>query len=197
MRAIGRTMSHSSSEMTGQTTRRMPSGNLSGGRRSMGEKASRSRGCMGPHEKIRWNGDTSKRSHIAATERTDWKPRLQPGSLNAASIDEEMPMNVFRAASRARDFLAAGLALLLMAPALANAQDYPNRPVKIVVPFPAGGTADAMPRIVGEWLSRKWGQPVVIENKAGAAGNIGAESVANADPDGYTLLASPPPPLVV
>ncbi|MGZ5804563.1 MAG: Bug family tripartite tricarboxylate transporter substrate binding protein, partial [Xanthobacteraceae bacterium] len=65
------------------------------------------------------------------------------------------------------------------------------------MPFPAGGTADAMPRIVGEWLSRKWGQPVVIENKAGAAGNIGAEAVANSEPDGYTLLSAPPPPLVI
>jgi tripartite-type tricarboxylate transporter receptor subunit TctC len=77
------------------------------------------------------------------------------------------------------------------------AQDYPARAVKIVVPFPAGGTADAMPRIVGDWLSRKWGQPVIIENKTGAAGNIGAEQVANAEPDGYTLLSAPPPPLVI
>jgi tripartite-type tricarboxylate transporter receptor subunit TctC len=69
--------------------------------------------------------------------------------------------------------------------------------VRIVVPFPAGGTADAIPRLIGDWLSRKWGQPVVIENKAGAAGNIGAEAVANAEPDGHTLLSSPPPPLVV
>ena len=53
---------------------------------------------------------------------------------------------------------------------LASAQDYPDRAVKIVVPFAAGGTADAVPRFVGEWLSRKWGQPVVIENRTGAAG---------------------------
>ncbi len=78
-----------------------------------------------------------------------------------------------------------------------RAQDYPNRPVRIVVPFPPGGTADALPRIIGDWLARKWGQAVIIENKAGAAGNIGAEAVANAEPDGYTLLSSPPPPLVV
>jgi tripartite-type tricarboxylate transporter receptor subunit TctC len=78
-----------------------------------------------------------------------------------------------------------------------RAQDYPGRPVKIVVPFPAGGTADAMPRLVGDWLSRKWGQAVLIENKAGAGGNIGAEAVANAEPDGYTLLSAPPPPLVI
>ena len=58
----------------------------------------------------------------------------------------------------------------------ARAEDYPDRPVKIIVPFAAGGTADAIPRLVGDWLSRKWGQPVVIENRTGAAGNIGAES---------------------
>jgi tripartite-type tricarboxylate transporter receptor subunit TctC len=69
--------------------------------------------------------------------------------------------------------------------------------VKIIVPFPAGGSADAMPRLIGEWLSRKWGQPVVIENRTGAAGNIGAEAAFKADPDGYTLLSAPPPPLVI
>jgi tripartite-type tricarboxylate transporter receptor subunit TctC len=69
--------------------------------------------------------------------------------------------------------------------------------VRIIVPFPAGGTADVMPRVVADWLSRKWGQPVVIENKTGAAGNIGAETAFKADPDGYTLLSAPPPPLVI
>ena len=69
--------------------------------------------------------------------------------------------------------------------------------MKIIVPFPAGGTADAVPRIVGDWLSRKWGQPVVIENKTGAAGNIGSEAAYRSAPDGYTLLSSPPPPLVI
>ena len=54
------------------------------------------------------------------------------------------------------------------------AQDYPNRTVKIIVPFPPGGTADAMPRIVADFLSRKWGHPVIIENRAGAGGNVGA-----------------------
>ena len=79
----------------------------------------------------------------------------------------------------------------------ARAEEYPDRPVKIVVPFPAGGTADAVPRIVGDWLSRKWGQTVIIENRTGAAGNIGAESVYRSPPDGYTLLCAPPPPLVI
>ncbi len=71
------------------------------------------------------------------------------------------------------------------------------RPVKIVVPFPAGGTADVVPRIIAEWLSHKWGQPVVLENRTGAGGNIGAAFVAKSEPDGYTLLSSPPPPLVI
>ena len=78
-----------------------------------------------------------------------------------------------------------------------RAADIPDHPVKIVVPFPAGGTADAIPRILAEWLSRKWGQPVIIENHAGAGGNIGAELVYKSAPDGYTLLSAPPPPLVV
>src|SRR5215471_3899115 len=79
----------------------------------------------------------------------------------------------------------------------AAAQDYPSRAVHIIVPFPAGGTADVMPRVVADWLSRKWGQPVVIENKTGAAGNIGAETAYRAEPDGYRLLSAPPPPLVI
>src|SRR4051794_10051157 len=88
------------------------------------------------------------------------------------------------------------IAALAAAPS-AGAQDYPTRAVKIIVPFPAGGSADVVPRIVAEWLSRKWGQPVVIENRPGAAGNIGAELVSKAEPDGYTLLSAPPPPLVI
>jgi tripartite-type tricarboxylate transporter receptor subunit TctC len=87
-------------------------------------------------------------------------------------------------------------ALAICAPH-AQAQEFPNRAVKIIVPFPPGGTADGMPRIVGDWLSRKWGHPVIIENKSGAAGNVGAEAAAKSDPDGYTLLSAPPPPLVI
>lgn len=74
---------------------------------------------------------------------------------------------------------------------------YPVRMVRIVVPFPAGGTADALPRIVGEKLGQKWNQPVVIENRAGAGGNIGSDVVANARADGYVLLASPPGPIAI
>ena len=69
-----------------------------------------------------------------------------------------------------------------------SAEDYPTRTVKIIVPFAAGGSADVVPRIVADWLSRKWGQAVIVENRTGAAGNIGADAVAKAEPDGYTLL---------
>jgi tripartite-type tricarboxylate transporter receptor subunit TctC len=92
---------------------------------------------------------------------------------------------------------AIALAATLSLSFAAAAQDYPNRTVKIIVPFPAGGTADAMPRVVGEFLARKWGQAVIIENRAGAGGNTGADAAYHADPDGYTLFASPPPPLVI
>jgi tripartite-type tricarboxylate transporter receptor subunit TctC len=77
------------------------------------------------------------------------------------------------------------------------AQAYPTRAIRIIVPFPAGGTADLLPRIVAEKLSSSWGQSVIVDNRAGAAGNIGAEMVYNAEPDGYTLLSAPPPPLVI
>jgi tripartite-type tricarboxylate transporter receptor subunit TctC len=75
--------------------------------------------------------------------------------------------------------------------------DYPNRTIKIVVPTPAGTTADLLPRIVGEKLAAMWGQPVVVENRPGAAMNLGAEAVAKAAPDGYTLLATPQSPLSI
>ena len=106
-------------------------------------------------------------------------------------------MPALLAACRRPALLPLILASLALFQAQASAADYPDRAVKIVVPFPAGGTADAVPRIVADWLSRKWGQPVVIENRTGAAGNIGAEQVFHAAPDGYTLLSSPPPPLVI
>jgi len=95
--------------------------------------------------------------------------------------------------------LAVALALVAFAsiPRGVAAENYPQHAVKIVVPYPAGGSADALPRIVGDWLSRKWGQPVVIENRSGAGGNVGAEVVAVAPPDGYTLLGTAPAPLAI
>jgi len=71
---------------------------------------------------------------------------------------------------------------------MAWAQNYPAKPVTLVIPFPPGGGTDTGGRILAEQLSKKWGQPVVVENKGGAAGQIGADMVAKAKPDGYTLL---------
>lgn len=91
-------------------------------------------------------------------------------------------------------------ATALILPFAAPAEDtgtWPARSIRIIVPFPAGGTADILPRILGEKLATRLGQSVVIENRAGAAGNIGAELVYTALPDGYTFLAAPPPPLVI
>jgi tripartite-type tricarboxylate transporter receptor subunit TctC len=81
-------------------------------------------------------------------------------------------------------------ALMLGACLGAAAQDYPARAVKIVVPQTPGGASDALARIIGQKLSERWGQPVVVENRAGAGGNVGTEVVATSAPDGYTLLMS-------
>jgi tripartite-type tricarboxylate transporter receptor subunit TctC len=72
----------------------------------------------------------------------------------------------------------------------AQAQPYPSRPVRLIAPFPAGGLADVLARAVADELSRSLGQPVIVENRAGAGGNVGAEVVARAAPDGYTLMMS-------
>ncbi|MEO5595749.1 MAG: tripartite tricarboxylate transporter substrate binding protein, partial [Lysobacteraceae bacterium] len=88
------------------------------------------------------------------------------------------------------------LTVFMQVPAAAQ-ETYPNHPIKIVVPFPPGGAVDTLSRLIAEKISKQLGQPVFIENKPGASGNIGAEMTANARPDGYTLLSSPPPPLVV
>ncbi len=93
-------------------------------------------------------------------------------------------------------FMICAIAVLHAAPAAAQS-GFPNKPVRVIVPFPAGGSADVLARIVGEKLSTRWGQPVVVENKVGAGGNIGAEAVYKADPDGYTILSSPPGPLSI
>lgn len=95
-------------------------------------------------------------------------------------------------------WLAAGI--LATSSAVAQAQgtgDFPNHPIRIIVPFPAGGTADILPRIVAEKLHQRFKQPVLIENRSGAGGNVGAEVVANATPDGYTLFASAPGPIAI
>ena len=76
----------------------------------------------------------------------------------------------------------------LFAASAAQAQTYPDRPIRLIAPFPAGGLADVLARAVGDEMSKTLGQPVIVENRAGAGGNTGADAVAKAAPDGYTLL---------
>ncbi|MGZ3288512.1 MAG: Bug family tripartite tricarboxylate transporter substrate binding protein [Xanthobacteraceae bacterium] len=99
-----------------------------------------------------------------------------------------------------RPILAACTAGLLaaLAASVAGAQGtFPTHTVRFIVPFPGGGINDVLARIVGDKLQTRWGQPVVIENKTGAGGNIGAELAYQSEGDGYTLLLSPPGPLAV
>src|SRR6516164_8735026 len=84
--------------------------------------------------------------------------------------------------------LAAGAAALTAVSRIAEAQAYPSRPVRFLVPFPAGGPSDVLARLYGQKLSQRWNQPVVVENRVGATGTIGTEAVVRAPPDGYTVV---------
>ena len=94
---------------------------------------------------------------------------------------------------------AAVLGALAVVAAAGNsqAQDYPSRTVRMIVPYPAGGATDIVARVMQEWLTRKWSQPVVIDNRTGAAGNIGTETAFKSDPDGHTILINAPSPMTV
>ena len=84
-------------------------------------------------------------------------------------------------------------AITALAPLPSSAQDtYPTRPIRLVVGFAAGSTTDILARLMGQWLSVRLGQPFAIENRPGAGGNIGAETVVKSTPDGYTILMVPP-----
>ena len=93
--------------------------------------------------------------------------------------------------------IAASLLFASGASAQNAAADFPSRPIRIIVCVPAGGGVDTVTRIVADGMQKRLGQPVIVENRAGAAGNIGAEAVFTATPDGYTLLAAQPSPLTV
>jgi tripartite-type tricarboxylate transporter receptor subunit TctC len=90
----------------------------------------------------------------------------------------------------------AGLLAVALAPSSARA-DYPDRPIRIIVPYTPGGTVDVLARMIGPKLTEAWGQPVVIENRPGAGGNIGADFVAKSPADGYTLFLSTNAPLTI
>ncbi|WPB56120.1 tripartite tricarboxylate transporter substrate binding protein [Xylophilus sp. GOD-11R] len=92
---------------------------------------------------------------------------------------------------RSLTLVAAGIAAFAAVCAPAAAEDYPNKPIKLIVPFPPGGSVDMIGRLVGQKLSDALGQPVLVDNRAGAGGNIGMDFVAKAPKDGYTLLVAP------
>jgi tripartite-type tricarboxylate transporter receptor subunit TctC len=110
-----------------------------------------------------------------------------------AALEEAMISKYIAAAAAAALMNTA----ILMPTAAEDIANYPSRPIKIVVSVPAGGGVDTVTRFVADGLSKKLGQPVVVENKAGAAGNIAGDYVFNAEPDGYTLMAAQPAPLTV
>ena len=116
---------------------------------------------------------------------------LPPAACGAAS-DRSLrscPRRPFRKGAIGHAITSMLVLLLLAAPALA--QTYPTKPIRMIVPYPAGGVADVSARIVAQKLGESLGQQVVIENRAGASGTLGANAVAKAAPDGYTLLLSP------
>jgi hypothetical protein len=103
-------------------------------------------------------------------------------------------MTSIRSSKPVRWLAALALGLITVAAhAQAPEQTYPNKPLRLIVPFAAGGASDILARIVGKKLTENWGQPVVVENKVGGNAQIGASYVAKSEPDGYTLLVVDPP----
>ncbi len=96
--------------------------------------------------------------------------------------EERNPMRFFR------DFMAVGCACTFMLPGPTHAQSYPDKPIRIIVAYTPAGTTDILARLVGQKMNESWGQPVIVDNRPGANGNIGTEIAARATPDGYTIV---------
>src|SRR6188768_3173559 len=123
----------------------------------------------------------TRRREYSLSSKTTRLSSLARVHIAAEIVKKSTGTTMFRALLRfaAHTFAAAVAAIALAAvPHAAHAQDYPNKPIKLVVPFPPGGPLDLAGRAIGQRLSEAWGQPVVIENKPGAGGNIGADMVA-------------------
>ena len=135
---------------------------------------------------------------------TDGGPSARVGMPLAGRVDRQAVCNsilLFRGTSEMpiRNSMAAmaWAASVLLAPAMAKADTWPSRPITLICPFGAGGAPDIIARFVAKELTEKLGQNVVVENRTGASGNIGAGAVAKSAPDGYTLLLGTPSPIVI
>jgi tripartite-type tricarboxylate transporter receptor subunit TctC len=130
----------------------------------------------------------SDRHYAPAREprQTRRRPLLECGSTGFFALEKILSPG--RRRSRARALVLALGAFAILVPAAAPAQTYPAKPIRLVVPFPAGGSLDVVARAIGQKLTEAWGQPVVIDNRPGAGGNIGADLVAKSPADGYTIL---------
>src|SRR5262245_35386777 len=141
-------------------------------RRASSRRPKRLARNKGPRSK---NGGRSSRPQISRENKSGSRLAFQGSNMM------KLPRRTFL-------HLAAGAAVLSAASRIASAQTYPSRPVRIMVGFPPGGPADILARLIGQRLSERLGQPFVVENRAGAQGQIATEAVTRAPADGHTLL---------